>query len=135
MAITIDYSASPGAVLNAAYMTGKNKYQQAQQAAMLPFVRDRQQFQRQAYLYDLAWQHRQQLAAQQKQLAAQQMVPVGPQELRPTAIPSTTSRSMPSTEQTTGQGGRATQSHSRMSKQANRSLRESCRKGNVKRVP
>ena len=127
MAITIDYSASPGAVLNAAYLSRKNKYQQAQQAAMLPFVRDRQQFQRQAYLSDLAWQH-------QQQLACQQMVPWDRGTCL-TAILSTTSRSMPSTEQTTGQGGRATQSHSRMSKQANRSLRELCRKGNVKRVP
>ena len=54
MAITIDYSASPGTVLNSAYLSGKNKYQREQQAAMLPFVRDRQQFQRQAYLYALA---------------------------------------------------------------------------------
>ena len=59
MAITIDYSASPGAVLNAAYMAGKKVRLRDQQAAMLPFVRDRQQFQRQAYLYDLAWQHQQ----------------------------------------------------------------------------
>ena len=60
MAINIDYGPNPGVYGMAAFQAGQNKYQQRQQTAYLPFLRDAKQFQRQEYLTRLELEQKQQ---------------------------------------------------------------------------